>query len=77
MEAFKHRYASDAHVVMRKTPDGMWISDSLVVIATIPMRPSDPGYSAQKANELEIATWVYARGCSGPYEQILFREEVQ
>jgi len=54
VEAFKHRYASDAHVVMRKTPEGTWISDSLVVIATIPMRPSDPGYSAQKATSLVV-----------------------
>lgn len=77
MEAFKHQYASDAYVAMWKTPEGTWLSDSLVVIATIPMRPSDPGYSAQKANELELAAWRYARGRNDPYKQILFKAEIQ
>jgi hypothetical protein len=77
VEAFKHQYASDAYVAMWKTPEGTWLSDSLVVIATIPMRPSDPGYSAQKANELELAAWRYARGRNDPYKQILFKAEIQ
>lgn len=52
--------------------DGGFISDVLVITANIPLIEGEPGYDADKANELYSAAVNYSKSINDPYDSICF-----
>ena len=73
---FKHSDIEDSIVTFRKTDQGTWVSDTLVVYPRIQMDPNAPDYDQSKAEALETEVVAYAKDRGSVYTSIVFADKV-
>lgn len=69
---FEHRYASSYYVRFRRAEWGGLESDTLVIVATIPLERGAEGYDEDKVVELERAVSKFVKARHSPYQHIEF-----
>lgn len=69
---FEHKYAKSCYVRYKKAEWGGFRSDTLVVVANIPLEPGAEGYDEAKVDELDKAVTQYVKARHSPYANIEF-----
>jgi hypothetical protein len=73
---FEHRYADSYHVRFKRAEWGGLESDTLVIVANIPLERGSPGYDEAKVLELEKAVSKFVKAKHSPYANVEFIEKM-
>lgn len=72
---FEHRYADSYYVRFKRAEWGGLESDTLVIVANIPLERGSHGYDEAKVVELEKAVSKFVKAKHSPYANIEFIEK--